>query len=1023
MTIFTDGPRLEPAAIGIHEVPTSLGESLGATAAQAGADMPVVEISGMQELATARGERDDLAEQIERIRAGEDLAEVVARPRPVADVPIADAKARIRNEGLEGALHLGDVESVKAPALDIMIDRAKARREREQAIARGPSGIVPTALSVGTSFLVGALDPLNVASAFIPVVGEARYGKMLADAGASALARARVRAGVGALEGAAGAAAIEPIAWLAKTDEGQDYTFAESLRSVMFGAGLGAGLRTGAGAVADLVRARRGDPLYPFGPGEAFGPVRTPDGSTIGTNVPAAALREEGISGVELADMLRARLGLTSPAEMIADLPPRAHEDLMRASIAALTSGESVRAGELIEAAAKADPRIAESVSFEAFHGSPHDFDRFDISKIGEGEGAQSYGNGLYFAENAETAKYYADNLSDARINGRPYNVEDPLHQAAAILDQQKGSRNAAIGVVGAAMQRDPADLLLPRILSILESGKELPKFGEQGNLYRVRIKAEPERFLDWDKPLGEQDAHIREALDNHPDPAVSGTAAKWGAYSMGDFYKRLASRIGDVETSRVLLEAGVPGIKYLDAGSRTAGDGTRNFVVFDDSLIEILDKNGKPIERQAPPAAARAPTVEQAIVDLQRRIIAGENRSQDTSALRAQLAQIRATGEVADWRALSARELPEDAPQSIAAAKAAEALPEPVSVAAPEPAKAPIAAPAEPVVPKEAAVHVGPEAARGPRARPEETWSLLEFLASRGGIKPDDPQISDLRGSIGSSNKFVPGFGHLVRKGGMSLDRAREAAVEADYLFDAGHVSDAQASSTVRTLLDAIDGELRGQRVYRQGQAAPERAQDPGELRHQMEGALDQSLEQVEISPASVAGPLRERVLEIMSKERIADPLEAYERAVMEESFRGAETGRAQRVADTIPGWDVPDDAGAAPRPGGAAGAVERPADAGAGSASPAAGGGNREAPAGADAGKLSPATKAALDAESQARELYQFAQESGIITEQEAAAFADQLRLVDEEGAARTEMLRLAAGCLVAAGYVGGA
>jgi hypothetical protein len=41
------------------------------------------------------------------------------------------------------------------------------------------------------------------------------------------------------------------------------------------------------------------------------------------------------------------------------------------------------------------------------------------------------------------------------------------------------------------------------------------------------------------------------------------------------------------------LREAGIPGIKYFDQGSRTAGEGSRNYVVFDDNLIEILRKYG----------------------------------------------------------------------------------------------------------------------------------------------------------------------------------------------------------------------------------------------------------------------------------------------------------------------------------------------------------------------------------------------------------------------------------------------
>ena len=39
-------------------------------------------------------------------------------------------------------------------------------------------------------------------------------------------------------------------------------------------------------------------------------------------------------------------------------------------------------------------------LGIKAYHSSPHDFDRFDLSKIGTGEGAQVYGHGLYFAEN-----------------------------------------------------------------------------------------------------------------------------------------------------------------------------------------------------------------------------------------------------------------------------------------------------------------------------------------------------------------------------------------------------------------------------------------------------------------------------------------------------------------------------------------------------------------------------------------------------------------------------------------------
>jgi len=41
------------------------------------------------------------------------------------------------------------------------------------------------------------------------------------------------------------------------------------------------------------------------------------------------------------------------------------------------------------------------------------------------------------------------------------------------------------------------------------------------------------------------------------------------------------------------MREAGIPGIKYFDAMSRNAGEGSRNFVVFDENLINIVRKYG----------------------------------------------------------------------------------------------------------------------------------------------------------------------------------------------------------------------------------------------------------------------------------------------------------------------------------------------------------------------------------------------------------------------------------------------
>jgi hypothetical protein len=53
--------------------------------------------------------------------------------------------------------------------------------------------------------------------------------------------------------------------------------------------------------------------------------------------------------------------------------------------------------------------------------------------------------------------------------------------------------------------------------------------------------------------------------------------------------------RGGDEAAARRLLDAGIPGIRYLDAGSRASGHGSHNYVVFDPRTINIVKRNGMP--------------------------------------------------------------------------------------------------------------------------------------------------------------------------------------------------------------------------------------------------------------------------------------------------------------------------------------------------------------------------------------------------------------------------------------------
>jgi hypothetical protein len=123
------------------------------------------------------------------------------------------------------------------------------------------------------------------------------------------------------------------------------------------------------------------------------------------------------------------------------------------------------------------------------------------------------------------------------------------------------------------------------------------------GSMYQVRINADPNDFLDWDRPLSEQSERVRQAMGytgGHDEVAGArlGRAYRNEMFA-GDLVGR--DRATAPEVSQALAEKGVPGIRYLDQGSRGAGEGSRNFVVFDPRIIDIMKRYGV----AAPVAAA----------------------------------------------------------------------------------------------------------------------------------------------------------------------------------------------------------------------------------------------------------------------------------------------------------------------------------------------------------------------------------------------------------------------------------
>lgn len=146
-----------------------------------------------------------------------------------------------------GELGLSFEEDEYQSVVDLMVEEKRAERERQAIIARGPQGFGVGVAKFAVGLGVSMLDPINVASAFIPVVGQARMAQMVAKQG---FTRARFAKGI--REGAVGAAVVEPIVSLAASELQADYGLADSFLNITFGSILGGGLHVASGKLSDL---------------------------------------------------------------------------------------------------------------------------------------------------------------------------------------------------------------------------------------------------------------------------------------------------------------------------------------------------------------------------------------------------------------------------------------------------------------------------------------------------------------------------------------------------------------------------------------------------------------------------------------------------------------------------------------------------------------------------------------------------------------------------------------------------
>ena len=279
-----------------------------------------------------------------------------------------------------------------------------------------------------------------------------------------------------------------------------------------------------------------------------------------------------------------------------------------------------------------------------AWHGSPHDFDEFDLGAIGTGEGNQVHGWGLYFAKDRKVSDLYRRELSLIHDvdKGTLFKVDVPdtktmidEQQSLNVLSKEtKQNLNAAINALPEQEKEVFINEYTNSPLFNHYAKKELDElqsnFDRLDDEYRLLKNKYLDKYLEGElstiaqrslNRLSEKYNIDLNALKENPDSIndiknqldtmwfnafkESGMAGKkyrevyWGKYKNDfstllndggingrDFYTALSKALGGAkQASEHLNKYGVKGITYI--GEQ---DG-RCYVVFDDKAIKVIEK------------------------------------------------------------------------------------------------------------------------------------------------------------------------------------------------------------------------------------------------------------------------------------------------------------------------------------------------------------------------------------------------------------------------------------------------
>jgi hypothetical protein len=218
----------------------------------------------------------------------------------------------------------------------------------------------------------------------------------------------------------------------------------------------------------------------------------------------------------------------------------------------------------------------------------------------------QAYGHGNYQAEAQAIGEGYRDKLSKPG-EGYLYKSHLPDEEIARMLDWDKPLSEQTEYVKNAL--RPFTDKYDPSLIQS-KTGEDLySMLYRKANTGEIPTKSiAPPAMPDttgWttkqfgrDTLVYDADKNMVGSADTHRVTSdQQAFEAAWLNSPQASVLSELQHRMGnDQAVSEYLAKLAIPGNKYLDAASREAGEGTRNFVVFDPSAskLNILERNGQ---------------------------------------------------------------------------------------------------------------------------------------------------------------------------------------------------------------------------------------------------------------------------------------------------------------------------------------------------------------------------------------------------------------------------------------------